>query len=220
MCAAKASAVSDEELAKALLGSPKAKLVQKSGNQSKATEKNRSPVTSVVRKTGLLDIKDPGYDDKGKEEYRTGELYSSSARVTVVDKVFITPAFVIKNIKDPKLSSLDGRSLLKLSLFIMNGISDDYLLRAIAYSNSLPDIKGTPASVIMRDRFRQDFVGDALRARIADLTNMGSVGYSRLYRYAMCLIGILSEDGVLDDVLKEAIDLQHSFGMDILTKEK
>ncbi len=221
MCAAKAkaSAVSDEELAQALLGSPKAKLVGKSGAPGKAKEKVQQ-TSQVTRKTGLLDIKAPGYNESQKEEYRSGKLYNSSARVTLVDKIFGNPAFVLKNPKDPKLSSLDARSMLKLALFMMNGISEDYLARAIAFSNSLPDIKGTPASVVMRERFRDDFVGDHLRERIASVSNSASAGYSRIYRYALCLIGILSDDGVLDDVLKEAIELQKSFGMDILTREK
>ncbi len=221
MCAAKikASAVSDEELAKALSGTPKAKLVGKSGASSKSKDKVQQS-TQVTRRSGLLDIKDPEYSAEQKEEYRSGSLYNSSARVSFVDKVFGNPAFVLKNPKDPKLSSLDSRSMLKLGLFIMNGISEDYLARAIAFSNSLPDIKGTPASVVMRERFRDDFVGDKLRERIANVSNSSSVGYSRLYRYALCLLGVLSDDGVLDDVLKEAIELQRSFGMDILTKEK
>ncbi|MWV14220.1 hypothetical protein F3I62_19130 [Pseudomonas sp. R-28-1W-6] len=189
-------------------------------NQEEAPAQKKTSSRKTSSKSGFLHIEDPHYSEAQKQEYLDGPVYSTSARTTPTDKFFLIPALVLKDRLDPKLSSLDGRSLLKLSLFIMNGIDEDYLARAIAYSNSLPDVKGKPASIVFRERFREDFVGDELRERLCSVSGARSIGYSKIFRYAMCLIGILSDDEILDDVLREAIDLQQSFGMDLLTKEK
>lgn len=211
MSAAKAVVVSREDLTKALMGVPSKKSAPKEVSKKK-------PGKPQARKPGtFLSIENPNYSDADKEEFLTKGVYTPSVRLTPPEKVLFNPAFILNNPDDPVLSGIDAKTLMNLSIFIMNGISEDYITRSIDYLDSLNLTQSVPQSAGIRERFRQDFMTDALYERLSSCTTGKPVStFSRLARTGICLLGILSDDGILDDVLKEAIELQDSFGMGMM----
>ena len=220
MCAAKikASAVSDEELAKALLGTPKAKLVGKSGASSKSKDKVQQS-TQVTRKTGLIDIKDPGYSKEELARYVSNhkdDRQDTTFRIPHRDKLYIIPEFMLHDTKDPNLLGISGRAMVKLMYFAANGMPDDYLARAFSSANSTKDQNDDYVSFRMPKLFAEDFAGDALKKKISNAAGLvKGINNSDLYRVIINLIAVLADDEILEDVLREANELQSSFGMNL-----
>lgn len=216
MRAVKAKGISGDEILKAISSPPRNAPSQAKGPIDKKAPKLEKK--HQLDKKIELKIKNPNYSQEQREEILNGSPLASTARIPVALRVMLKKPFILKNPSNPEFSQLDERSLIKLSLFIMNGISDNELAECINIEKSLGENKEV-IPLRMSKLFTNDFVRDTLFSRISkiDKKKISERMMSKTVRIGLIMIGRMSEEGTLDDTLIRAKAMQYDYGLNLIS---
>lgn len=219
MSTKKARGLSQESVMDAILNPPrKVPALSKNATDSKSVQNSPAAGKSRVEQSAIdLKIANPGYSEEQRKELVSGDRLSTTARVPTMLRLMLKKPVVLKNPCDPEFSRIDEISMLKLSLFMLNGISDAKLKEYIEFCDSLPS-KGDTIPVKVSSLFVKDFVEDGIYRRIRQVSKSDTKRmFSFVVRLGMVMLGKMSEDGVLDEALKQAKDLQFKYGLNLVS---
>lgn len=216
MSAVKAKGMSGDEILNAIRD-PLLKAPSKAKGPSDTGTPKPAKKVQLEKKIELK-IKNPNYSQEQREEILNGSPLASTARIPVALRVMLKKPFILKNPSNPEFSQLDERSLIKLSLFIMNGISDNELAECINIEKSLGENKEV-IPLRMSKLFTNDFVRDTLFSRISkiDKKKISERMMSKTVRIGLIMIGRMSEEGTLDDTLIRAKAMQYDYGLNLIS---